>query len=258
MKAYPTFDTTAAENPSLENTAVAEYDIYFASAGTFELDLYRMPTLNERGAQRAAVAIDGDEPIVLTGTNEYQEANIDASAWAKQVMINNETLSVNVTVSEPGIHTLRLYAMDPGFIVDKIVITTGEKKESYLGAPESYNSTYNSEAPQFPEAKPVDTTDTAGDFKPNAVTVGTVTDVGRLTGVELVKTDSSVEKLMVTAVTYAADGTMEAYETKTADTSDRDMGERYTVDGFSLKLSGAARMGIIVYKTIQICSFKPR
>ncbi|MCH5186731.1 MAG: hypothetical protein J1F64_11510, partial [Oscillospiraceae bacterium] len=51
-----------------------------------------------------------------------------------------------------GMHTIRLYNESPGVVIDKFVITTGVKKESYYGAPESYNTEYNRILSVLPEA----------------------------------------------------------------------------------------------------------
>lgn len=247
LKAYPNFGAASVENPTDFNTAVAEYKIYFANTGEFNLDLYRLPTLNERGKQRAAVSMDNSTPVTLTGTNVYQEAKAGQSNWAKQVVIDNETLSTKVKVSEPGYHILKLYAMDTGFIADKIVITTGEKKPSYFGAPESYNTTYNNTAPVFPTQKQVDTTDSKGLFNPDLVTIDTVTEEGRLTGVKFAKAGAAHDVLTVTAAAYGADGAMTAYDTKTVNISSYNLRENFTADEFNLDLTNASSIGIIVY-----------
>lgn len=253
LKAYPNFGAAAVESPTAVNTAVAEYKIYFESAGTFNVDLYRMPTLNERGKQRVGVAVDDAAVTTLTGTNVYQEAALNASAWARQVIENNETLSTTVTVSEPGYHTLKLYAMDTGFVVDKVVITTTESAKqrsqaTYLGAPESYNSTYNHIAPAFPAEKAVDETVTTGLFHPDAVTIDITKAGNSLTGINFVKVGAAHDTLTVTAAAYAADGTMIAYETKdNVDIASHQLRDTFAADGFNLNLTGVSSVEIIVY-----------
>lgn len=146
MKFVP--DTAASIS---DNSAYLEYDVNFDTTGTFDIDVYRMPTLNERGSVKFAVGIDSGTPAVLAGTNKYSGGTTDK--WAEGILNNNETLTAQITVNEAGIHKIRLYGMDTGVIIDKMVITTGTKYASYYGAPESYNTTYNTSAASMPEAK---------------------------------------------------------------------------------------------------------
>ncbi|WP_462412684.1 glycosyl hydrolase 115 family protein [Neobacillus sp. Marseille-QA0830] len=142
IKAYPNLAPSVAD-PDKTNSAYVDYYIYFESTGTFEVDIYRIPTLNERGSVRFAIGIDDETPTILSGTRAYVNDSPGTEGWGKGVYENNETLTTTITVPEPGFHTLRLYYVDPGIIIDKMVITTGHKEKSYFGAPESYNSTFN-------------------------------------------------------------------------------------------------------------------
>ena len=43
--------------------------------------------------------------------------------------------TTRLTVNRPGIHTLRIYGLDPGVVLDKLVIDLGGLTPSYLGPP---------------------------------------------------------------------------------------------------------------------------
>jgi hypothetical protein len=54
------------------------------------------------------------------------------------VLSNLRRLSTTVNVAAPGKHTLKLYMVDPGVVIDKLVLSFGPLKETYLGPPESF------------------------------------------------------------------------------------------------------------------------
>jgi hypothetical protein len=56
-------------------------------------------------------------------------------AWAQGVLDAIRIASVPLTVDRPGEHTLRIYALDPGVVLDKVVLDLGGLTPTYLGAP---------------------------------------------------------------------------------------------------------------------------
>lgn len=142
MKAYPDIAANANESNLVNSSAYMEYNVYFTNAGTYSWDIYRMPTLNERNNMRFAVSLDNGTPVVLKGTNNYSGSQNKNDAWSKGVLTNNEKLSTSVTVSQAGYHTFRIYNVSPGVVIDKMVLSKNAVN-SYFGAPESYNTTYN-------------------------------------------------------------------------------------------------------------------
>jgi hypothetical protein len=122
--AYP----QAGEEVSLE------YDIQFESTGECTVHILVSPTLNFNANKglRYALSIDGGPEQITNINGTY--TNREIGQW--QAGSINETLTpLNVTAK--GKHTLRFRALEPGIVLQKILIDTGGLKPSYLGAPES-------------------------------------------------------------------------------------------------------------------------
>ncbi len=110
-----------SSSPSLD------YAIYLFHAGEARLDIDCLPTkpvAPDRGS-RLAVSIDGDAPQILTGKGGDTLTNL-----------RRETTTVKIAA--PGQHTLTVWMVDPGVVIDKLVLDFGPPKDSYLGPPESY------------------------------------------------------------------------------------------------------------------------
>lgn len=244
MKFTP--DTAASID---EYSAYLEYDVYFENTGTFSIDVYRIPTLNERGSMNFAVGVDENTPVVLKGCNEYYNNSNGTDKWGKGILNNNETLSTNVAVDKPGIHKIRLYGIDTGVIIDKMVITTVTKYESYYGAPESYNTTYNNVPPEMPEPTESSTEivgDVEGLFSPKLYTVKLSSNESNVNGIDIIKLED-ISNANITAAAYDVDGIMLDSETVTYDFSEIQNNEKVTVP-IDFKIpNGTSQIQIIVY-----------
>lgn len=208
VKIYPDTAKTVA-TPNKENSAYLEYDVYFTSSGTFPIDVYRMPTINElSGAtMRCRIGIDDGAPVQFNGNTKTTDNSTGADAWGKGVLQNTQVISGTITVPSAGYHTIRLYNESAGVVIDKFVITTGEKKASYYGAPESYNTTYNNQMKPLPEPS-VAAAEQTGDitplFEPSMIICG-VTDND--TTADILKLDGADNGMFV-AASYDDKGNM--------------------------------------------------
>lgn len=115
----------------------------FSSTGSFPVTVFRLPSLDERGYRRVAVALDDQPATVLTGQSVATGNRGDA--WARNVEDGVEKLTTTVTVAEPGEHVLRIFMVDAAIAVDQIVVDTGALPVSYLAAPESYHPVFRPE-----------------------------------------------------------------------------------------------------------------
>lgn len=140
LEAVPT--TAAAVTADFATRAPElRYRVRFDRAGTFPVTVFRLPSLDERGHRRLAVALDEQPATVLAGQSVATGNRGDA--WARNVEDGVEKLTARMTVDEPGEHVLRIFMVDPGIAVDQIVIDTGGLPVSYLAPPESYHAEFN-------------------------------------------------------------------------------------------------------------------
>ncbi len=118
----------AASSPCLE------YDFTSTATGAVTATVYCVPVHQlypGRGA-RFAVAVDDAPPqIVSIESEEYSKV------WGGNVL---RAAALGVTTNQiavAGKHTLKLWMVDPGVPVDKIVLSFGREDKSYFGPPET-------------------------------------------------------------------------------------------------------------------------
>lgn len=111
------------------NSPRLEYDMYLFTTGVLPLTIHCIPTarINADHGQRIAVAFDDYAPEIIS----YHHGN-------KSVVNNLMTLHWEHRIKTAGPHTLKVWMVDPGIVLDKIILDTGGVKSSYLGPPESY------------------------------------------------------------------------------------------------------------------------
>ncbi|WP_232301148.1 glycosyl hydrolase 115 family protein [Gilvimarinus agarilyticus] len=133
ISVFPVSDTEFSGNI---DAPWVEYDVYLFSSGEVTLSGLFAPSLNfvpERGL-RYAVAFDDAEPQVVDIL-----ADLSQQAWAQAVSDGVRRSSSVHHIEQPGHHKLRIYAIDPGVTLQKLIIDTGGLQPSYLGPPESYH-----------------------------------------------------------------------------------------------------------------------
>lgn len=219
VKVYPdtstvryTSSTSDMENTK-QNSARLEYDVYFETTGKYTVDLYRMPILNELDGFSTGVyvGLDDDDPTALWGVTHFNQSNRGNTPWGRCIMYNSQTLSTTINISEPGYHTIKIYKVDPSFVLDYIVLTNGTKSASYFGAPESYNTTYNNAEPIIPVTE--EESQTVGEieklYEPYAYVRGVNrSEDNNIVSVDMIKLSSLAEDAVVLAAEYDSNGNM--------------------------------------------------
>lgn len=128
--------TTFPQNsyPAENDSVYLEYLINFESAGEFEVHVLASPSLNFNANKglRYGIAFDGSREQVVNINETYTIREMEH--WQAN-RINKTTSSHRI--EKPGLHRLRFRVLEPGIVLQKIIIDTGGLKDSYLGAPQS-------------------------------------------------------------------------------------------------------------------------
>lgn len=120
----PLSDTSLTDNPSIM------YEFSLFSEGKFELEITRFLTLDSAGRVRFGIGIDDFEPFIIESeTNDEWRGN-----WHGSVMNNGEKLYTRLPYLSAGRHTMKVYMIDNYVTLDKLVIYTQKKRETYYGA----------------------------------------------------------------------------------------------------------------------------
>jgi len=119
-----------------------EYQMYLFSTGKVDVAAILAPTLNfipGRGL-RYAVTFDDEPPQVVTLVPSNYNAWNGNHDWEKSVEDNARYGHTTHTLAKSGYHTLKFWMVDPGVVLQKLVVDLGGMKPSYLGPPESYRN----------------------------------------------------------------------------------------------------------------------
>ena len=122
-----------------------EYKMYLFTSGNIEVNSIFSPTLNFIPGRdlRYAISFDDQPAQIITlvpGNYNAQNRNAD---WEKSVSDNARFSVTKHFIPSPGYHTLKIWMVDPGLVVQKIIVNTGGLKPSYLGPPESFYNKIN-------------------------------------------------------------------------------------------------------------------
>ena len=117
--------------------------MYLFNSGKVNVETILSPTLNfvsGRGL-RFALSFDDQPPQIVTAVPENYSVG-----WATEMMIGSTTVADSarivktpLLVDKPGEHTLKVWMVDPGVVLEKIVVDCGGLQPSYLGPPESFH-----------------------------------------------------------------------------------------------------------------------
>jgi hypothetical protein len=111
--------------------------MYLFHLGEVEVEAILAPTLNfvpGRGL-RFAISFDDQPPQVLDALDHNT-----TNDRARSIEDGVRKIRSKHAVAGVGYHTLKFWMVDPGVVLEKLIVDTGGVKPSYLGPPESYHS----------------------------------------------------------------------------------------------------------------------
>ncbi|MEP6674429.1 MAG: glycosyl hydrolase 115 family protein [Ferruginibacter sp.] len=129
----------AAAKPGMDAPCL-EYPLYLFSSDTAEITLITSPLLNVMPDRdiKLAVSIDDGTPSFVTNVPDKFKVHWSNPAWALTVVKQARRCTTTIKLPNTGKHTLKIWMVDPGVVLEKILINTGGLSSSRLGAPESY------------------------------------------------------------------------------------------------------------------------
>ena len=130
------FPVTAASTVPGGNGPRLEYQLFTFDSGMVSVKAYLSPTLDFRGSThdlRYAISIDDEPPQVINTT-----ADTSTATWNRSVADNIKISTTRHMLARPGAHVLKFWFVDPGVVLQKLVVDTGGERPNYLGPPESF------------------------------------------------------------------------------------------------------------------------
>lgn len=117
-----------------ETSPRLEYDVHLFSKGSVKVHAYFSPTINFKSGNglKYGIAMNDEKPQII---NFNKETSLQD--WEMSVANNIKVLTSEHEIKQTGNHTLKFYMIDSGLVLQKIVIETGDLKQTYLGPPES-------------------------------------------------------------------------------------------------------------------------
>ena len=132
---FPT--NTASIDPArvTREAPTLEYRVNLLEQGKVTATYYAVPAHPVQAGRglRFAVALDDQTPEVVTIGADLEVPSV---VWSQNVL-NATTTGVSSHTVTTGSHVLKIYMIDPGVVLDKIVIDAGGVRPSYLGPPET-------------------------------------------------------------------------------------------------------------------------
>lgn len=128
----------------IDDSPYVDYKVYITDDGSYKLQSFLAPSnpVNSSNiSMKYGISVDGGSAkVVDTISNSYIAGTWKDSLWSNGVRNNMHTLTSDIGQIGEGVHTIRIYAVDPALVFQKFLLYPSDKtpKSSYLGPQESY------------------------------------------------------------------------------------------------------------------------
>jgi len=134
------FPVTARSVDPPKGAPRLSYRMYLFHSGPVTVKSILAPTLNFVPSKdlRFAASFDNEPPQILTIVPNGYVVDYSNNDWQDAVRNSARVVQSTHMIDAPGYHTLNVWMVDPGVVLQKVVVETGKVPTSYLGPPESY------------------------------------------------------------------------------------------------------------------------
>jgi hypothetical protein len=110
------------------NSSAVEYDFYTFTDAPAVVSVFTLPThpLNNKHSMRYGLSVD-DGPVKIVDFRTFGRSE----EWKQNVLSNRAERKIQLPILNKGSHTLKVFAIDPGVILDEIRIDLGGLKKAY-------------------------------------------------------------------------------------------------------------------------------
>lgn len=145
ISAVTPLPVTAIEQKPEGDSPRLEYPVYFFSEGEVTVHAYFSPTQNFKSGNglHYGISFNDEKPQMI---NVHEKDTIPdwkyPREWNEAVGNKIKITTSKHIINKAGENLLKFWMVDPGLVLQKIVIDTGGLKPSYLGPPQSYNKEF--------------------------------------------------------------------------------------------------------------------
>jgi hypothetical protein len=132
------FPVTAPAQTPGNKAPHLQYDVYVYDTGAVKINCYFSPALNFHNTPEGlqyAISIDDEQPQIISINKEDRNVR----TWENWVANNIIIKTSSHHISGKGKHVLKFWMVNPGVVLQKMVMDFGGVKPSYLGPPETKN-----------------------------------------------------------------------------------------------------------------------